>query len=273
LRGPRPIEVGVAVAVFMALVAVLGPIVTPYDPRAVTGPALVEPSAAHLLGTNDAGQDVLSQLLVGAQVSLVTGLVAAAAAVVIGVLVGAMAGLLGGGFDVSLMRCVDVLLALPALPLMILVAALVGPSRPTTVAVIAFAGWPPIARIVRSRTLTLVRRGFIGAASGFGAGRLYLIRRHVVVALLPLVAAAFVNWSATAITLEAGLAFLGLGDPTAVSWGSMLQRALDQDAIYVTGAWLWWVLPVGSLITLAAMGLAFLGVALEPTANPQWRRV
>jgi len=264
---------GVGVTSALGLVTLVGPALAPHDPRAVVGPSLAAPSRAHLLGTTDSGQDVASQLLAGGRASLLTALAAATLAVGLGVAVGATAGLLRGWVDVVAMRVVDVFLAVPGLPLMILVAALAGPSRPVIVAVIALAGWPPIARVVRSRTLALGTRGFVGAARGFGGGRRYVIRRHLMPGLTPLVAATFVNWAAAAVVLEAGLAFLGLGDPTGVSWGSVLERALSQQAVYVTGAWMWWVLPAGLAVTLAAVGLAFIGVALEPVANPRWRRL
>lgn len=270
-RLPIP-AVAAGVIVGVVLIVVLGPAFAPYDPRVVVGPSLTPPSAEHLLGTNDAGQDVASQLLVGARVSIMTGLLAASIAVGIGVAVGATAGLMRGWVDAAAMRVVDVLLAVPGLPLMILVAALAGPSRWVIVVIIGSAGWPPIARIVRSRTLTLAGGGFVVAARGLGARRTYLVRRHLVPGLGPIITAGFVDWMAAAIVLEAGLSFLGLGDPTQVSWGSMLQRALDQDAIYVTGAWTWWVLPVGLTVTGAAMALAFIGMALEPRMNPRWRR-
>lgn len=264
---------GAGITGALALLTIAGPALAPYDPRAVVGPSLAAPSGAHLLGTNDAGQDILSQLLAGGRVSLATGLMAAAIAVSAGVLVGAAAGLVRGWMDVVAMRTVDIFLAIPALPLVILIAALAGPSRPTIVAVIALAGWPPISRIIRSQTLILGGRGFVGAARGFGGGRLYIIRRHLVPGLAPLIAATFVNWVAAAVVLEGGLAFLGLGDPTAVSWGSVLERALGHAGTYATGAWTWWVLPVGLAITVSAIGLAFVGVALEPRSNPRWRRV
>lgn len=266
-------RVGAAVTAAFALLAVVGPALAPYDPRAVVGLSLAAPSGSHLFGTNDAGQDILSQLLAGARVSLVTGFAAAAAAEVAGALVGTTAGLLGGWMDVVAMRIVDVFLAIPALPLVILIAALAGPSRLTMIAVIALAGWPPISRIIRSQALVLSGRGFTAAARGFGGGWPYLVRRHLVPALAPLVAATFVNWAAAAIVLEAGLAFLGLSDPTAVSWGAVLQRALGHGGIYYTTAWMWWVLPAGLAVTLAAVGLAFVGVGLEPRSNPRWRRV
>lgn len=269
---PGSMAIGAVITLVLAAVALVGPLVAPYDPQAAVGPSLAAPSAAHLLGTNDAGQDVASQLLVGARATLVTGMLAALAATVVGVLVGATAGLLRGWVDAVLMRIVDLFLAVPALPLMILVAALVGPSRPTIVVLIALAGWPPIARIIRGQTLTLATHGYVGAARGFGGARLYVIRRHLVPGLAPLAAATLVNWAAVALVLDAGLAFLGLGDPTAVSWGSVLQRALNQHAVYATGAWTWWVLPAGLAVTLAAIGLAFIGVGLEPRSNPRWSR-
>lgn len=269
---PWFMRVGATITGALALVALGGPALAPYDPQAVVGPSLVGPSAAHLLGTNDAGQDVLSQLLVGTRASLATGLIAAALAVVMGVLVGVASGLLRGWFDVVAMRTVDVLLALPALPLVILIAALAGPSRPTIVAVIALAGWPPISRIVRSQTLSLGSRGFVHAARGFGGGWWYLARRHVVPGVAPVIAATFVNWAAAAIVLEAGLAYVGLGDPSAVTWGSVLQRALNHNGIYAGAAWTWWVLPPGLAVTGAAVGLAFVGAALEPRSISRWRR-
>ncbi|MBA2763445.1 MAG: ABC transporter permease [Thermoleophilaceae bacterium] len=257
----------------LALIAMLAPVLSPYDPRAVSGPSLVPPSGAHLLGTNDAGQDILSQLIWGARSSALVAVLAAGLAVAIGVFVGVGAGLARGWVDAVAMRVVDVFLAVPALPLLILVAALLGPSGPIAIAVIiGLAGWPAIARIVRSQALGVARRGYVDAARGFGAGRLYLVGRHLVPALGPLIAANFVYWAGTAVALQAGLAFLGLSDPTEVSWGSVLNRALSHPGVYFTSEWTWWVLPAGLAITLAVVGLAFLALALEPGSNPRLRR-
>lgn len=264
--------VGCAIVAAIALVAALAPLLAPYGPRAIAGPALAPPGADHLLGTNDAGQDILSQLIWGARSSTVVALLAAGLAVCAGVLVGATAGLMRGVVDTVAMRAVDVLLALPGLPLLILVVALTGPSRTAVVVVIAFAGWPAIARVVRSQTLTLGGRGYVQAARGFGARSPYLVRRHLLPAVGPLVAASFVYWAATAVVLQAGLAFLGLSDPTDVSWGSVLNSALEHQGVYFTSQWTWWVLPPGLAIALAATGLAFIGFGLEPRANPRWER-
>lgn len=264
--------IGTAIVASVALVALLAPALAPYDPRAIAGPSLARPSAAHLLGTNDSGQDILSQLIWGARSSTIVAGLAAVLAVGLGVLVGAAAGLARGTFDVVAMRITDLFLAVPALPLLILIVALAGPSRATVVCVIALAGWPAVARLVRSQTLTLGRRGYVEAARGFGAPALYVIGRHVVPAVGPLVAATLVHWAATAVMLQAGLAFLGLSDPTEVSWGAVLNRALEHQGVYFTSQWTWWVLPPGLAIALAATGLAFIGFGLEPRANPRWER-
>ena len=264
--------VGASIVAFLALVAILAPALAPYDPRMATGPSLTSPSAEHLLGTNDAGQDIFSQLVWGTRSSAIVGLLAASLAVAVGAAVGATSASLGGRTDLLTMRVVDLLLAVPALPLLILIAALAGPTQATVIFVIALAGWPGIARVVRSRALTLARSGYVEAARGFGAPRTYVVARHVLPALGPLVAASFVMWAATAVVLQAGLAFLGLSDPTEVSWGAVLYRALDSPGVYVTSQWLWWVLPAGLAITVSAIGLAFIGVALEPRSNPRWGR-
>lgn len=264
--------IGAGIVAAFALIAILAPALAPYDPRAAGGPSLAAPSSAHLLGTNDAGQDILSQLVWGTRSSAVVGLLAASLAVGVGAAMGATAATLGGRVDVFAMRVVDLFLAVPALPLLILIAALAGPTRATVIVVIALAGWPAIARVVRSRALTLARSGHVEAARGFGAPRRYVIAHHALPALGPIIAASFVTWAATAVVLQAGLAFLGLSDPTEVSWGAVLNRALDYPGVYLDGQWLWWVLPAGLAITVAALGLAFLGVALEPRSNPRWER-
>jgi peptide/nickel transport system permease protein len=264
--------IGGGIVTLVALVAVLAPALAPYDPRAASGPSLGSPSVAHLLGTNDAGQDILSQLIWGTRSSALVAVLAAALAVGGGVLVGAGAGLLGGWVDLVTGRILDVFLAVPPLPLIILIAALARPTLATVILAIGLASWPQVARIVRSQTLSLAQRGYLEAARGFGAGPLYPLRRHLIPALGPVIAANFVYWAGTAVVLQAGLGFLGLSDPSDVSWGGVLNRALGHEGVYFTSEWLWWVLPAGLVITVAAVGLAFLGLALEPRSNPRWRR-
>lgn len=254
------------------LVALLAPLLAPYDPQALSGSGLEPPSAQHLLGTNLIGQDILSRIIWGARSSFTVAIGAATVALIVGVLVGVGAGLLGGVVDTLAMRTVDVLLAIPNLPVIVLVAALTGASRIAVILLMGFLFFPPISRIVRSQALTVRQRGFVEAAQGFGGGVLYLIRRHLVPALGPILVAEFVAFAGNAVSLEAALAFLGLGDPTGMSWGLMMSDALAMPGIYFTPAWTWWVLPAGFAITLAILGFAFLGVGLEPIINPRSRR-
>jgi ABC-type dipeptide/oligopeptide/nickel transport system permease subunit len=260
---------GAGLVVALSVVAVLAPVLAPYDPHALSGAPLQPPSAAHPVGTNNIGQDLLSQLVWGTRASMAVALGSAALALVIGVLVGIGAGLRGGLVDTVAMRVVDAFLAVPVLPLLIVVAAAFGPSRVTIIVVIGVMLWPAHARVVRSQALTLRQRGFVQAARGLGGGLGYVLRRHLVPALGSLVAAGFVNVAAIAALLEAGLAFLGLADPTGTSWGLVLNRALQHQGVYFSAAWLWWVLPAGGAITVAVLGFTFLGVGLEPAFNPR----
>ena len=261
---------GLAILFLFSAVAVLAPALAPHDPRALSGDPLLLPSADHPLGTNDIGQDVASEVIWGARTSLVVAVAAGVIAVGVAVLIGVGAALAGGRVDAAAMRLLDVLLAVPVLPLLVLVAALAGPSRTVVVVVIGLLAWPRMARILRSQTLSLRRRGYVEASQGLGGGFLYVLRRHIVPALAPLLAANFVIIAGVAVLLESGLAFLGLGDPTAPSWGQILHRALDHPGIYFTPVWMWWVLAPGIAITVAILGFTFLAVGLEPRFNPRW---
>lgn len=271
-RSPLVVIGGTALAL-LAVAATLAPWIAPYDPRAPSGPSLARPSSAHLLGTNDVGQDIFSELIWGARTSLVVAVSSALLALVFGALLGSLAGLLGGWADLLAMRLVDVFLALPLLPLIVLVAALVGPSRRNVIAVIGFISWPGVARVVRGETRRLRARGFVLSSRGFGGGPGYVLRRHVLPGLAPILLAGFVSVAAHAVTLEAGLAFLGLNDPTAVSWGQVLNRALLHQGLYFSPLWVWWVLPAGLAITLTVLGFTFVGVGFEPVFNPRTERV
>ncbi len=271
LRSPLFV-VGAAMIVGLGVVALLAPVLSPFDPLALAGDSLQPPSARHLLGTNNIGQDIASQVIWGARTSLTLAAGAATLAVAVGFAVGVVAGVLGGLVDIVVMRVVDLALAVPRLPLLVLVGALTGAGRTTLLVLIALLAWPVVTRVVRAQTLTLRQKGFIGAARGFGGGFAYVARRHLLPALGPILVSSFVLIAGNAILLEATLAFLGLSDPTAVSWGLILNRAVNQPGLYFTSAWTWWLLPPGFAITLAVLAFAFVGVGLEPILNPRWRR-
>lgn len=272
LRSPLALSGSLLLGALLAL-AVLAPVIAPHDPRALVGNALEAPSSRHLLGTDGIGQDVFSRVVWGTRTSLTVAVGAATLAVVLGVLVGLCAGLLGGFADMVAMRVVDVFLAVPGLPLLVLVAALVGANRVTLVVLIGLVRWPELARVVRGQASSLRQRGFVATARGFGGSPAWLLRRHLVPAVAPLIAAGFVTVAGMAVLMEAGLAFLGLADPTAVSWGLILHRALLQPGLYFTPAWTWLVLPAGFAITLTVLGFTFLGVGLEPRVNRRWSAV
>ncbi len=263
--------VGLILLIGLGGVALLAPYLSPYDPKEVVGRPFQKPSPEHPLGTNDIGQDILSELLYGARTSLLIGFTAAAIAILLGTLVGVVAGYAGGWVDAALMRLVDVVLVIPFLPLMILLAAYLGPGLINIIGVIAALIWARPARVIRSQVLSLKHSAYIEAAEALGAGFGRVLFRHVLPGVLPLALAQFILAASSSILIESSLAFLGLGDPLRKSWGTILYYAQARGA-FLTGAWLWWVLPPGLLITLSVLGFALTGYALERLIQPQLAR-
>ena len=270
---PSLLFIGGGVLVVVSLLAILAPWISPHDPTAAQFPPLAAPSRTNLLGTDDLGRDVLSQLIWGARASLVVAVSAAALAVSVGVIIGVIAGLVGGPVDFVAMRVVDVLLAIPVIPLLLVLVALAGPGRLTIILAIGLLGWPRVCRVIRSQTLTLATRGYVDAARGFDGHLAYVMRRHIVPAAAPLIVSAFVTTAGVAVGLDTGLAFLGLADPTTVTWGRLLDiNRLLSEGLFASSAWTWLVLPAGCAVALTALGFALVGVALEPKSNPAWER-
>lgn len=267
--------VGLAVVAAFVLLALTGPWLTEYRTTELAGRPLEPPSAAHPLGTNGVGQDLASQLLNGARVSLFVALLAGGGTLLIGALIGMVAGWAGGVVDALLMRFVDLVMVVPRVPLLIVVAAYAGPGLTVLSAIIALTSWPPTARIVRSQVLSLRRRAHIKAAIGFGATSGQILRRHILPEVGLILAAGLVGAASRAITFEAGLAFLGLGDPTRASWGAILRDALDfarVGGLFFTDAWKWWLVPPVVAVSLLLLGVTFVGVGLEQRINPRLTR-
>jgi ABC-type dipeptide/oligopeptide/nickel transport system permease subunit len=264
--------IGLGVVSFFAVMALAAPWLTDYRTTELAGAPLEAPSAAHLLGTNGVGQDVASQLLSGARVSLFVAIVAGLGTLLIGALVGMVAGWAGGAVDAVLMRVVDLVLVVPKVPLLIVIGTYAGPSLGVLALIIALTGWPPTARIVRSQVLSLRGRAHIRAAVGFGASTSQILWRHILPEVGLILAAGFVGAAGRAISFEAGLAFLGLGDPSRASWGAILRDALDFGGLFFTDAWQWWLAPPVIAISLLLLGLTFLGVGLEQRINPRVAR-
>ncbi|MCW0213097.1 MAG: dipeptide/oligopeptide/nickel ABC transporter permease/ATP-binding protein [Pseudonocardia sp.] len=261
---------GVVLLAILLLVALAAPLLAPYDPDERSGRPFARPSAEHLLGTNDVGHDLLSELIHGGRVSLLVGVVAALVATLIGAAVGVAAGYARGWVDTVLMRAVDVVLSLPTLPLTIVIGVFAGPGLGTQILVIATVMWAGVARELRAQVLSLRERDHIQALRAMGASPVHVVSHHLLPAVTPLVVPQFVLATKTAILLEASLAFLGLGDITAKSWGTMLSLAHSRSA-FLTDAWLWWVLPPGLAIALTVLAFALLGFAFEERARPSLR--
>ena len=266
--GRISLVVGIAVVVILILLAIFAKQIAPYDPTKRVGLPFQPPSGEHLLGTNDIGQDILSELIFGARVSLTIGIVASLVAMVIGTTVGLLAGYYPQVLGRFLMRFVDIVLIIPFLPLLILLAAYLGRSLLNTVLIIGALIWAGTARVIRSHVLSIAQRDYVLAAKTIGAKDFHIMRFHILPKVLLLAVGQFVRATSGAILLEASLSFLGLGDPLQKSWGSVLYWA-QVRGVFLTPAWKWWVLPPGILISLAAVGFALIGFGLEQIINPR----
>lgn len=254
----------IAIAIF---VAVSASILSPYDPyKAGGGNILAPPSIQYVLGTDDIGKDVLSQLFYGTRVSLTVGFAASLISISVGAIVGLASGYYGRLVDSMLMRMTDFLMVIPSLPLMIVIATFGGHSVLKIILVIGLLGWTPVARLVRSQVLSIKERDFILSARVIGAGNWRIITRHVFPHVFPLLIAQTVLNTSAAILAEASLSFLGLGDPTVISWGTMLHFAFERAVS--RQAW-WFILPPGLAIVWVSLGVALVGKAIERIVNPQ----
>jgi len=258
---------GVMVAV-VVLAAVVGPVVAPYAPAAqLLELRLQPPSLAHPLGLDELGRDVLSRLLVGARVSMLVGLAVVVLAGAVGTLIGAVAGYAGGVIDTLLMRATDVVLAFPGILLAIALVAVLGPALSHVVVALAAIGWVGYARLVRGQVLKLREEEYVVAARAAGMRAARVLLRHVLPGVLPLLVVQATLGMAGAVLAEAGLSFLGLGQPPpGASWGAMINagRAHLLDAPHVA-------LFPGLAIVWTVLGLNFLGDGLVDALDPRRR--
>ncbi len=262
-------RVSVIVLAVFIFVAIFGSLLAPYDPNASSTDVLAAPSTDHWLGTTEVGSDVLSQLLVGSRVSIIVGFSAAVISAVLGASVGLIGGYFGGLTDKVFDGFENWFLVIPQLPLMVVLARLLNPSLFVLVMVIGFTSWAGTGRVVRSQVLTLKERAFVERARALGASDWHIIRRHVFPNVVPLIFANTVLIVAVAILAEASLSFLGLGDPTHISWGTMLENGFDSGAPSA-GAW-WYLVPPGLCITVLVFVIGLIGYVFEQHINPRLR--
>ncbi|WP_197319811.1 ABC transporter permease [Saccharomonospora sp. NB11] len=264
--------IGLGVLAAVVLLAVTAPLFTDaadLDVTTAPGTPLQPPSLEFPLGTDVDGRSVLLLTLWGARVSLLVGFAATILSVVIGTTVGLAAGHFGGWVSSVLLRFTDFFLVLPALVLAIALSTVLPQGIATIVLAVGVTSWPATARLVRAQTLTIESRPFVERARALGGGHGHILGRHVLPAVLPLVLANTTLVVGNSIIAESTLSFLGLGDPSAVSWGSMLQTALSSGSVSA-GAW-WYLLPPGLAIVVIVLCFTLVGRALETVLNPRLR--
>ncbi len=263
-------RVGIIILVAFVLIAVFAPLLAPYDPAASVGVPNAKPSSDHLLGTTQAGEDVLSKLIFGSRVSLTVGLFAGGLVTVIGLIIGLTAGYVGGVVDDILSFFINLMMVVPTLPLIITVAAYspVKGMLPIII-ILGVTGWAWGARVKRSQILSLRERDYITAAIFSGDSMPRIIFREIMPNMASLIIASFIGAAAGAIGAEAGLQFIGVGDLTSNSWGTMLYWANNSGAM-LTGQWAWLVAP-GLALALLMTALTLINFGIDAISNPHLR--
>lgn len=269
-RGHRSGIVGLSILGFFVAMAVLAPVLTDPDGLSLTrapGGVLEPPSSTYWLGTDDSGRPIVTLLMYGARVSLLVGLLATAISMVIGTLIGLVSGYSDGWAGRILMRFTEWFLVIPFLPLAIVLASVLGASLVNIALVIGITSWPATALLIRSQTLSIKERPYLERARVLGTSRWHQISKHILPNVMPMVFANTTLTVAIAILSETTLSFLGLGDPTSVSWGTMLEGAYGVGAI-TTGSW-WYFIPPGVCVVLIVLSFTLIGQALEEVLNPR----
>jgi peptide/nickel transport system permease protein len=263
---------GLGMLLFFIGLAVFAPLLVDRDGldlTQATAGVLEHPSKEHWLGTDDGGRPILTQLIFGSRVSLFVGLFATAISMLIGTVVGLLSGFLEGWGARLLFRLTEWFLVLPFLPLALILATILGRGLFNISLVIGVTSWPATALLIRAQALSIRERPYLERARVLGAGRWHQITRHALPNVMPMVLANTTLTVAAAILTETTLSFLGLGDPTRVSWGTMLDNAFSVGAI-TTGAW-WYIVPPGVCVVLVVLAFTLVGQALEDVFNPKLR--
>lgn len=259
---------GAILATFLILLSIVGPYAVPFDPTDMSFEPFARPSWEHPLGVNDAGQDILSELVHAVRNSLSFGALVGGLGLALGVGLGLAAGWFGGMAGRGIMSSADVFMAIPSVMVLILVAALVMPSATVLALVLVGFSWPTTAKAVRAQSLSLRGQLHAKASAQMGGSALYVIWRHLIPEMFPLYLIGFVAKARMAIFMEASLAFLGLFDPGRKSLGGMIQYALRY---YYMDVWWNWLAPAVACLSLAIIAAGFLAISLEKVLDPRLR--
>ena len=265
----RKVMIGCGIIGVFVLVAIFGPLVVTQNPTKFTTNLLAHPSSAHLLGTNQGGQDIFSQLVVGTRSSLTWAFATGLLVVCISVAVGLVGGYFGGVVDDTFSLITNIFLVIPSLPLAIVAVQYFSRATVTIALIVALTNWPWGARVLRAQTLSMRSREFVAAARAGGENSLRIIFFEIFPNELTIVAASFITTTIQVLLAVAGLEFLGFGDSQTVSWGAMLYSAYNGGALLI-GAW-WWFVPPGLCIALLGSGLALLNFGIDEIADPRLR--
>ena len=266
-------RVGLLIILFLVFVAIFAEWLAPYNPYDVTERAYkgLAPSLAHPLGTSiTTGQDLFSMLIYGTRVSLGIGIITGISISILGSVLGVLAGYVGGFADMILMRIVDIMIVIPILPLTIVITNIFGRSYVVIVFVFILFGWQSLSRVVRSQVLLLKNSDYVKSAELSGANKNYIMFRHILPAVSHLVVMNTALTCAGIMIAEAGLSFLGLGNPTAISWGKMLADAQSGGSM-LFGHW-WTIVTPGIGIFLSVFAFMRLGLAIEEILNPRMKK-
>jgi peptide/nickel transport system permease protein len=261
--------VGLVIVMVFVLLSAFSPLLLSQDARTKVGPVFAHPSGSHPLGTDGGGADMIALLIQGAAISLIVGFAAAIVSAVIGGAVGLLSGYFGGLTDIVLMRITDYVLVITDIPLMIIVAALFGRSLTNIILIIGVIYWTTTARLVRAQVKSIRERVYVKRARATGAGHGRLIFRHVLPQVAPLLVANTILLVALAIFAETFITFLGLGDPSALSWGRLIENAFKDNAV-LNRAW-WAIVPPGVCVTVLILACTMIGQAIEDALNPRLR--
>ena len=263
------LALGIVIIAFIVLLAIFADKLTPYKPLDMIGEPLQPPSRMHLLGTDDMGRDLLTMVVYGSRVSLLIGVLAAILATAIGTIIGLLSAVIGGKLDVLISRSIDFVISLPYLAVALAILAFLKPSIWVIVVVIAALGWVTPAKVVRTSTLTVLGMPYVEAAYALGSSKLWIVWKHVLPGVKPFILSSMVLNVRSAILFEASLSFLGMGDPSHVSWGTILFYARRAGA-FMLGAW-WWIIPPGLMIMLTVLGFTLIAIGLDRVLNPRLR--
>jgi peptide/nickel transport system permease protein len=271
-RGHRSGVVGLVILVFFGLIAILAPLLADsagLSQTRATGGILQSPSSHYLLGTDESGRSILTLLIWGSRISLFVGLMATFISMILGTVIGIASGHFKGWVGAVLFRFTEWVLVVPFLPLAIVLSSILGASLLNISIVIGVTSWPATALLIRSQTLSIESRAYMERARALGAGDAHQMSRHVLPNVMPMVFANTTLTVAIAILAETTLSFLGLGDPSRISWGTMLDNAFNNGALSL-GAW-WYLVPPGMCVILVVLSFTLIGQALEETFNPRLR--